>query len=98
MLNRKGNKLANGAVQGRPSQASAGTGLKHRRRFIISPKAHGHLASRSEEGRNGIAKAPSALAVKAGAPGGGKASPHLNRGPAPTIDLTETIKTLLHLA
>src|ERR1051326_7899630 len=97
MLHRKGNKLAHGAVhRGRPGQATEGA-LKHRRRFIISPKAHGQLASRKEEGHNGAARtAP--LPLKGAITASGKASSHLGRGPAPTIDLTETIKTLLHLA
>ena len=94
MLNRKENKLANGAGhRGRPSKAAAAAALRHRRRFIISPKAHGHLASHSEEGRNGIAKPPS-IPLKSAAPG---SKTHGSRGATP-LDLAETIKTLLHLA
>jgi RNA polymerase primary sigma factor len=93
MLNRKEHKLANGVH--RPGKA-AGATLKHRRRFIISPKAHSHLASRHDEGRNGAAKPSSPVSLKNAVAASGKSQ--LVRGSGPSIDLTETIKTLLHLA
>src|SRR5436853_1249198 len=97
MMNRKETTLANGAEHnGRPGKAAHGTALRHRRRFIISPKAQGQLASRSDEGRNGLAKAPPPLPLKGGVPGNNKTHPPRGKGSA--MDFTETIKTLLHLA
>ena len=90
MLNRKESKLANGAGHqngGSERTASAKAG-KHRRRFIISPKAHGVM--RAEEVRNGSAKAHPVTSKTPAA------HPPTPRTPAP--DLAETIKTLVHLA
>jgi len=71
--------------------ATAAKGRKTRRRFIISPKAHGLM--RSEEARNGGAKTHPAATPNSKNPA---ATPPATRSPAP--DLAETIKTLVHLA
>jgi len=92
MLNRKESKLANGAdhKNGRSEHASA-KGRKNRRRFIISPKAHGLM--RSAEARNGSAKPhPAALSNSK------QAAAHQPPARAQAPDLAETIKTLVHLA
>ncbi len=94
MLNRKASKMTNGAVHpsGAGARGASARASRNRRRFVISPKAHSAL--RSEQARNGSAKAHSSLPAKhthAGAPTG-------NRTGSAAPDLTETIKTLVHLA
>src|ERR1035437_6495012 len=97
MVNRKENKSANRAGQrGRPPGRPA-SDKTHRpyRRFVISRKAHSHKplpaqapAAQPKAGTASQAKA--AYANSHGTPAAGK--------PGPVVDLTETIKTLLHLA
>ena len=98
MLNRKDTKLTNGAHtsangHGRTLPGKARPG---RRRFIISPKAPGHSHSASPETRNGLGKVQTASQAKA-AYASSHATPAAG-APAKAVDLTETIKTLLHLA
>ncbi len=98
MLNRKDSKSANRAGQrGRPSgQPSSAKPHRPHRRFVISHKAHNFSKQRVAETPNAEPKAQSATQAKAayadshGAPATGKS--------ARMVDLTETIKTLLHLA
>src|SRR5256714_13456532 len=99
MLKRKESKLANGSEHHGSNGSTRGTSTKARptrRRFIISPKAHG--AMRAGTAQNGSSKGHSSLPGKgkpshATGPGAASARPS---GQAP--DLTETIKTLVHLA
>jgi RNA polymerase primary sigma factor len=95
MLNRKVNKALGGQAKG--SRRSRGRPLAKKarpaaRRFIISPKSAVHGQTRTHEARNGHKKA--APAPKPAT------SPDANVAPTPpgAVDLTETIKTLLHLA
>ena len=98
MLKRKDNKLGNGAEHNGHGDQRRGVGKtgRPRRRFIISSKAHGHVGAKAELTRNGESKAHPAEQAKAAyassrrvpAPG----------APRPAVDLTETIKALLHLA
>src|SRR5258708_24059990 len=93
MLNRKENKPANGPEH--PRAIGSKTHLQ-RRRFIISPRAHGQLQAAPTPPANGLAKpqfssqAKTAYANSHGTPTPGR--------PSQAVDLTETIKTLLHLA
>src|SRR5437868_2648124 len=93
MLNRKASKSANGAGHegGGSERGVSGKAPKNRRRFIISPKAHGVM--RSDQVRNGSSKAPAPSALVSKQPA---SHPPAVRTPAP--DLAETIKTLVHLA
>jgi RNA polymerase primary sigma factor len=84
--------------RGNRSAAAAKT-LVPRRRFIISPRAHGQLAAASADPRKPLPppakpqysdKAKTTYANSHAAPVGPR--------PSQAIDLTETIKTLLHLA
>src|SRR6266568_9294566 len=97
MLNRKANKLANGAENhGRRDERSVASKSRNRRRFIISPKAQIRPEAKPDEPRNGQAKSQTAAQAKAA-----YASRHDTPAPgAPgqAVDLTETIKTLMHLA
>src|SRR6266850_1996270 len=105
MLNRKGNKPSNGAGNyGRRNGHSvagktplAGKAALNRHRFIISPKAPPpRAAGRVEPPKNGTAKPSAASQAKASyASSRGPVSPCV---PCQAVDLTETIKTLLHLA
>src|SRR5260370_33308975 len=96
MLNRKANKLANGAENhGRRSERSSSK-ARNRRRFIISPKAQIRPEPKPDEPRNGQVKSQTAAQAKAA---------YASRHDTPTpgglgqaVDLTETIKTLMHLA
>ena len=98
MLNRKDSKSASRAGQrgrprGRPATPKA---PRPHRRFVISHKAHNFSKPRAAEPAPEPPKARSATQAKAAyansheAPKTGKTTP--------TVDLTETIKTLLHLA
>jgi RNA polymerase primary sigma factor len=109
MLNTKANKSANGAHKRPTSRARTAVPPKqrrHLRRFIISSKAAGHHPppappAPAAEKRNGapkngspkIANASQAKAAYAGRHAAG-APP---AAPGQPVDLTETIKTLLHL-
>src|ERR1035437_3574589 len=98
MLNRKDNKSADGAGRrgrhrGRP--ASTKTSRPYRR-FVVSHKAQSHNKLRASAPANGTAKARSATqaqATHAAVP----ATPAAIR-PVQAAGMTETIKTLLHLA
>jgi len=97
MLNRKENKSANGAGN-HTNGHERRNGVKPRpvrRRFIISAKAAAHPPShsaQSESHRGRPGKAEHSASAK-GAPG--VVTPGV---PGQALDLTETIKTLLHLA
>src|ERR1017187_7342076 len=98
MLNRKESNSADGAGhQGRPRGRPPFTKAhRQHRRFVISHKAHGQSKLPTPEPSNGASKPSPASQAKAayvsshGTPAAGKSSP--------AVDLTETIKTLLHLA
>jgi len=98
MLKRKDNKLGNvvehnGHGDQRPGVGKTG---RPRRRFIISSKAHGHVGAKAEPTRNGESKAHPAEQAKAAYANSRRlAAPG---APRPAVDLTETIKALLHLA
>src|SRR5438552_3925866 len=93
MLNRKESKLANGAQhRGSAGDRGAAQSRGNRRRFVISPKAHGAL--HAEQARNGARKANHSAPAKPGPAG----TPAAGRTRQPAPDLTETIKTLVHLA
>ncbi len=96
MLNRKGNKPSGNRSRNHQSgreRIEAGKKPKPiRRRFIISSKPAGHAPARSEPGRPGHKTSPAH--PKSAAP----PAPNGPPGSAPVLDLTETIKTLLHLA
>src|SRR4051812_36315524 len=97
MLNRKASKLANGAENhNRREERSISSKARNRRRFIISPKAQIRPQDRPEEPRNGQAKSQTAAQAKA-AYASRPQTPALG-SPGQAIDLTETIKTLIHLA
>jgi RNA polymerase primary sigma factor len=100
MLNRKDNKPADGAGgHGHRSERPSEKSRRNRRRFIISPKAPAHgtkPVAPAPEARNGGSKVQTASQAKAA-----YASSHETPVPgAPTqaVDLSETIKTLLHLS
>jgi RNA polymerase primary sigma factor len=105
MVNRKENKSANGTDRLRRGHRSAGAAknLVPRRRFIISPRAHSQLAAAAAEPRKPLPSKPvatskpqfSALA-KTNYANSHPTPPGTRPGQA--VDLTETIKTLLHLA
>jgi RNA polymerase primary sigma factor len=103
MLNRKDNKSSNGAG-GHHRREERSASRTNRRRFVISPKAARaqanqaarHPVSKPEQTSNGAGKASSASQAKAA-----YASSHQTPAvgsPSQAIDLTETIKTLLHLS
>src|SRR5436189_1498556 len=97
MLKRKESKMTNGAEHNghRNERPAPAKGLR-RRRFIISPKAPKVAEAQPEPGGNGSAKPTSASQAKAA-----YASSHETPAagaPTQAVDLTETIKTLLHLA
>jgi RNA polymerase primary sigma factor len=98
MVNRKENKSANraghrGRPRGRPASDKA---RQPYRRFVISRKAHSHKPLPAPAPAAGQPKAGTASQAKAayasshGTPAAGK--------PGQAVDLTETIKTLLHLS
>src|SRR5205807_2219031 len=79
---------------------AAAKGRPARRRFIISPKAQS-AANFREEPRNGSAKTHPPLPNKVGRPGRPPSKPAdapVAGVPRQPADLTETIKTLVHLA
>jgi RNA polymerase primary sigma factor len=98
MLNRKDNKSANRAGQrGRPRGRPAAA-KEHRphRRFVISHKAHNFSKPPVPESPVEQPKTSSATQAKA-AYANKQEAPRTGRT-SPTPDLTETIKTLIHLA
>src|SRR5881394_3953346 len=105
MLNRKDVKASNGASNQNQGRAGHAAKKPVRRRFIISPKAAAAQQPQppARRGRppkheaNGHAKptSPGQAAAKPGAPGAPVATP---AGPGQAADMTEAMKTLLHLA
>src|SRR5512137_1762882 len=98
MLNRKESKAADragrrGRPRGRPASPKP---QRQNRRFVISHKAHSHSKLRAPEPANGAPKSRSASQAKA-AYADTHATPVAGK-PSQAVDLTETIKTLLHLA
>src|SRR6266851_8616402 len=100
MLNRKATKLSNGVGnRGRAKRrVSSGEAPTPRKRFIISAKAAGRLASPPppEQIRNEEAQAHSASRAKAAYASNHEAAAPGARSQA--VDLTQTIKTLVQLA
>src|SRR6266478_4695474 len=101
MLNRKDHKAANGSNHHHANgheRRDAAKARQGRRRFIISPKAAGQplSAAPTRPGRGRPPKAESAAHNKA-AHAPAPAAPG-TVAPGQALDLTETIKTLLHLA
>jgi RNA polymerase primary sigma factor len=98
MLNRKDSKSANRAGQrGRPpGQPSSAKPHRPHRRFVISHKAHSFSKPRVAETPNAEPKAQSATQAKAAYADSHEAPP--TGRSSRMVDLTETIKTLLHLA
>jgi RNA polymerase primary sigma factor len=99
MLNRKDHKVANGSnhhTNGH-QRRDAAKARPGRRRFIISPKAAGQpLSAHPVRPTRGRPPKTEAAHGKVGQP---VASPQIGAGtPGQAVDLTETIKTLLHLA
>ena len=98
MVNKKENKSAKRAVHGGRPQERPASAKTHRpyRRFVISRKAHSHKPGAPPAPAAAQPKARSASQAKVayanshGAPAAGKVGQ--------VVDLTETIKTLLHLA
>jgi RNA polymerase primary sigma factor len=96
MLNRKESKPTEKAGRrGRPrTRLSSTKPQRQNRRFIISHKAHSASKLRGSEPPNGAPKSPTASQAKPSV-----ASPQAAANkPAQAADLTEAIKTLLHLA
>src|SRR6266404_4812861 len=102
MLNRKESKSSNGAEShGRNGQHSAARKGHPRRRFIISAKAAGRNETLTAEPRNGAAKPHSQSQSKPLSASHSQTVQHKSGNAkigTSAIDLTETIKTLLHLA
>ncbi len=96
MLNRKTNKALNDGSKNRRRSGERSAPKKARpprRRFIISTRSAAHTPPRTGEARNGH-KNPPAPQKKPAPPQQGAAT----TGQSATVDLTETIKTLLHLS
>jgi RNA polymerase primary sigma factor len=98
MLNRKESKPGNGAERrGRDDGHSIpAKGRAHRRRFVISPKAQPHNDLPTANPAKEQPKSRSASQAKTAYANSHPAPATASRGQA--ADLTETIKTLLHLA
>jgi RNA polymerase primary sigma factor len=94
MLHRKESNSGNGDERRghRAERSSPAKGRSPRRRFIISPKAHVHNDLRATS--KTVPKVPAAPAAKT-SNAIGQPTPS---NPRQAADLTETIKTLLHLA
>lgn len=99
MLNRKDSKVPNTAEShGRGHERPPATkGSKPRRRFIISSKAAHRADNRPEAPRNGQEHSKHPVKGKNGQPTAAVAPALAGTGASP-VDLTETIKTLVHLA
>jgi len=96
MLNRKENKSANGAGNhSNGHQDHRDKNRRPRRRFIISAKAAAHPHSAPAPIPAPRGRPPKSAAAQ---PGKSPALPAQPVVPGQAIDLTETIKTLLHLA
>lgn len=99
-MKRKDHKSSNGAESPQPHRAEGGAADKHkrhRRRFIISPKAPTH--SKNEAAKPAAPEPVKAGAVAKAVPAAGPAVPPAGPAtPGVAIDLNETIKTLVHLA
>ncbi len=101
MLKRKNTKFAARAEKhaSRSSHAASGKTHAHRHRFVISAKAPIHATARPPQAPHSVSASGShpGKQPKKGAQPGKPSSPGAT-GTSPAIDLTETIKTLLHLA
>ena len=95
MLNRKESKSRNGGSDRRPRGRQPAPQRRPHRRFVISHKAHG-LNRLPPKPAPAPAKAPLPAQPKAGTPGATELTAVTRHVRA--ADLTETIKTLLHLA
>jgi RNA polymerase primary sigma factor len=98
MLNRKSNKSPKGAMprgsrRGRPLSAKP---QRERRRFVISAKARAQSDLRGAASLKDDAKRSPAADGKTAGPN--QHDPRAATSPKQAADLTETIKTLLHLA
>src|SRR5258707_381830 len=103
MLIRKKTKPTKGAETGRRAERRPAVKTPlNRRRFIISPKAPPPRAMLPpEQVKNGVVKPPAASPTAASQAKAAYASSHGTPAagkPGQAVDLTETIKTLLHLA
>lgn len=100
MLNRKDHKVANGSnhhTNGHQRREAA-KARQGRRRFIISPKAAGQPLA-THPGRPTRGRPPKTESAPQGKAAQTPATPQIGTGtPGQAVDLTETIKTLLHLA
>jgi RNA polymerase primary sigma factor len=102
MLNRKPNKAPSRRLKVKarrrsPEPPAVKKAAPVRRRFIISSKSAGHSHHRPTESRNGHKKASPPPKTPA-APQPAPQAPNAAGSLPTTVDLTETIKTLLHLA
>jgi RNA polymerase primary sigma factor len=98
MLNRKENKPADAAEhRGRPRGRPASTKVhRSHHRFVISHKAQDQSKLHAVESPDGESKTRSATEAKTAYANNHTAPPLRRAGPA--VDLTETVKTLLHFA
>ena len=98
MLNRKETKLGHRAENTANGNGRVGPGKvrPNRRRFIISPKAPARPHPALADARNGLPKVHTATEAKAAY--ASRAQTPSTSSPGQAIDLTETIKTLMHLA
>jgi RNA polymerase primary sigma factor len=98
MLHRKESNSGNGAERHSRREVRPSPAKSHpqRRRFVISPKAQAHNELHSKAPAKPEAKGAAGSAAKTPPPGSQFAPPVVRTGQA--ADLTETIKTLLHLA
>ncbi len=95
MLNRKENKAANANKNGKTAKKSPAKVQPPRRRFIISRKAPTHSASPAPAARKNASPSHATPAPKSSSTPPVAATAQT---PGQSVDLTETIKTLLHLA
>jgi RNA polymerase primary sigma factor len=98
MLHRKDSNSGNGAERHgqQGARSPAAPGRPQRRRFVISPKAHGQKALHAAAPAKTESKTAAGAGAKATSATGQPTPPAVRPGQA--ADLTETIKTLLHLA
>jgi RNA polymerase primary sigma factor len=95
MLNRKENKAASAQKNGKAARKLPAKVQRPRRRFIISRKAPSHAEPVAPIGRKHAPPAHAAPAAKSSSTPPAASSAQT---PGQAVDLTETIKTLLHLA
>src|SRR6516162_7759158 len=93
------------SATGKASHSRPGGGAKKteskatptRRRFVISSKAKREAAKPAEPGSKAKSTAATVSAVAQKTPTNGQPSAPVSTLPGSTVDLTETIKTLVHL-